>query len=415
MKRQNKDKNSGVSGFLRYFMNETSSKERNTFERELQKDPFAEEAAEGFSSTDPLIAKKDLENLMVKLNRRTQRRNATIIYRIAASVAVLLVISSVFLLVNRRTEELPDAETGQNTLEIARAEPYFREDRPEDIPEKIVTSPAPVEKKPAVPAAVRKNPEISKNDIPEISNNDINITGKKSDDSVPAQPEKEQAETTRQRRMVAAPVPDAASVRSAPAKQAIISGRVISTEDNLPVPGATVNIKGTQRSVATNDQGVFLMPVREEESVTLVTSFIGMKTQQMEASPGSELEIRLQPDLSALSEVVVVGYGTSKKTGEADNSDYIAPEPAGGRKAFDNYIENNIRRPDSLTGQRVVVVAGLKIRADGTTDSIRIIRSPDSTFSVEAIRLIKEGPPWKPAMQNGTPVDDEVRIRIVFR
>jgi TonB family protein len=63
----------------------------------------------------------------------------------------------------------------------------------------------------------------------------------------------------------------------------------------------------------------------------------------------------------------------------------------------------------------VVVVLNFRVDTEGKIDSIRIIRSPNKNFSDEAIRLIKEGPGWKPAEENGKTINDEVRIRIVFR
>jgi len=43
------------------------------------------------------------------------------------------------------------------------------------------------------------------------------------------------------------------------------------------------------------------------------------------------------------------------------------------------------------------------------------VRSPGRIFSEEAIRLLKEGPEWKPAISNGKTTEDKIRIRIVFK
>ena len=83
---------------------------------------------------------------------------------------------------------------------------------------------------------------------------------------------------------------------------------------------------------------------------------------------------------------------------------------------FNKYIEDNLRRPDTETdGQRVVVVLNFRVDMNGKIDSIKVIKSPGKIFSDEAVRLIKEGPAWKPAEENGKIIDDEVRIRIVFK
>jgi hypothetical protein len=55
------------------------------------------------------------------------------------------------------------------------------------------------------------------------------------------------------------------------------------------------------------------------------------------------------------------------------------------------------------------------VKSTGIRENIKIIRSPGNSFSDEVIRLINEGPAWKPAEENGIKIDDEIRIRIVFK
>jgi TonB family protein len=119
-----------------------------------------------------------------------------------------------------------------------------------------------------------------------------------------------------------------------------------------------------------------------------------------------------------LSEVVVVGYGVSRKESDREKSlaAYVPPKPVKGKADYDKYILNNLHRPDSIySGQRVVVIVNLKILADGSIDSIRIVRSPHNSFSDEAIKVIKTGPAWNPAENNGKKINDNVKLRIVFR
>jgi hypothetical protein len=61
------------------------------------------------------------------------------------------------------------------------------------------------------------------------------------------------------------------------------------------------------------------------------------------------------------------------------------------------------------------VVISFLVRSTAAIDSIKVIRSPGKEFSEEAIRLIRNGPTWKPAERNGEKIDDEVRVRIVFK
>lgn len=63
MKEKNKNKNNTLSDFIRYTRGEMTKREENAFQRKLQKDPFAEEATEGFSQISPREATDDLDRL----------------------------------------------------------------------------------------------------------------------------------------------------------------------------------------------------------------------------------------------------------------------------------------------------------------------------------------------------------------
>jgi protein TonB len=116
--------------------------------------------------------------------------------------------------------------------------------------------------------------------------------------------------------------------------------------------------------------------------------------------------------------VVVVGYGMDKKevTGAVNSTKHTPATPVIGKSDFDKYIRNNLHRPDTTTsGQRVVVVVSFLVQTDGSIDSIRIVKSPGKSFSDEAIRILKSGPKWKPAEDNGRQVEDIVKLRLVFK
>ncbi|MCF8348168.1 MAG: carboxypeptidase-like regulatory domain-containing protein, partial [Bacteroidales bacterium] len=92
-----------------------------------------------------------------------------------------------------------------------------------------------------------------------------------------------------------------------------IQGYVISSEDNLPIPGATVLVKGTTTGTTTGIDGEFVLQDVTIPTV-LVISYVGMKTLELPLTePPKVLNIILDPDISLLDEVVVIGYGTVKK------------------------------------------------------------------------------------------------------
>lgn len=91
-----------------------------------------------------------------------------------------------------------------------------------------------------------------------------------------------------------------------------VSGKV-TDEDNQPLPGVNILVKGTLIGTTTDNTGQFTLTVPDENNI-LVVSFIGYASQEVLIGTQTEINIVLQPDITSLSEVVVVGYGTQKKS-----------------------------------------------------------------------------------------------------
>jgi TonB-dependent starch-binding outer membrane protein SusC len=93
--------------------------------------------------------------------------------------------------------------------------------------------------------------------------------------------------------------------------QQTVSGKVVD-ENEEPIAGANVIIKGTTTGVVTNLKGDY--SINASEGDVLVFSFIGTLSEETTVSPGiTHIDISLLPDLVGLDEVVVIGYGTIKK------------------------------------------------------------------------------------------------------
>lgn len=92
----------------------------------------------------------------------------------------------------------------------------------------------------------------------------------------------------------------------------LVTGVVVDAENGMPVPSANVVEKGTSNGVLTNFDGEFSIEVPSES--TLVFSYIGYATKEVEVNGRTEIEVSFEPEASALEEVIVVGYGTQKKT-----------------------------------------------------------------------------------------------------
>ncbi|KEO71899.1 SusC/RagA family TonB-linked outer membrane protein [Anditalea andensis] len=127
-----------------------------------------------------------------------------------------------------------------------------------------------------------------------------------------------------------------------------ISGTVYSNEDNLPLPGVSVVIKGTSTGTATDGEGNFTLEIPDEPT-TLVLSFIGYVTRELVINNESQIEVRMDADVASMDEVVVVGYGSMRK-GDVTSS-------VGGVKEED-FVKGAVRDAAQLIQGKV---AGLRV------------------------------------------------------
>jgi TonB-linked SusC/RagA family outer membrane protein len=96
------------------------------------------------------------------------------------------------------------------------------------------------------------------------------------------------------------------------AQERVVSGRVTSAEDGTSIPGVNVVVKGTTNGTTTDSDGNYKLSVPAGGG-TLVFSFIGLKTEELAIGDRTVVDVGLGLDVTQLSEVVVVGYGTQNK------------------------------------------------------------------------------------------------------
>jgi len=95
------------------------------------------------------------------------------------------------------------------------------------------------------------------------------------------------------------------------AQNNVVTGTV-ADDGGQPLPGVTVVVKGTTTGTLTNVNGNF--SIKAAAKSTLVFSFVGFATQEVAVNGKSVVNVKLLTDAKSLSEVVVIGYGTSKRS-----------------------------------------------------------------------------------------------------
>ncbi len=90
-----------------------------------------------------------------------------------------------------------------------------------------------------------------------------------------------------------------------------VSGTIISVDDNSPIPGVTILIKGTTQGTTSDINGKYslLAPAKG----MLVYSFVGMQTQEIQVNNHKVINVKMSDQDIALGELVVVGYSTTSK------------------------------------------------------------------------------------------------------
>lgn len=96
-----------------------------------------------------------------------------------------------------------------------------------------------------------------------------------------------------------------------PFPEILISGQ-ITNEENQPLPGVNILIKGTTQGTTSDANGMYSIHVQDENAV-LGFSFIGYLTQEISVGTQTAINVAMMPDVRSLEEVVVMGYGEVKK------------------------------------------------------------------------------------------------------
>ncbi len=97
------------------------------------------------------------------------------------------------------------------------------------------------------------------------------------------------------------------------AQENVVTGRVTSQDDGLGFPGVNIVVKGTTIGTTSDSDGKFSLSVPSNESI-LVFSSIGYATTEEVVGSRSVIDVVMAADITSLAEVVVVGYGTVKKS-----------------------------------------------------------------------------------------------------
>lgn len=441
----------------KYLKGELTLSERNALERRALDDPFLMEALEGAEQISSADFSLDLQHLQTSLRERTSKRKVISLWswpaRIAAGLTLIALSGYVVMklyqgdqsndlalqekvlpekpapIIQEGPAVISDSGTVEEENKVTPAgglqEPKKTYSLSESAEARSTEKSAPEEKPKLQPATV---PGIEVTVAKEEHHNAVSTTESNITNISPSSGEL--AEQIRKDADQLAQTEDDLSKKISgraagvqvqtrdedKTKNRVLRGRVTDTEGD-GLPGVNVLVKGTDVGTITDATGNYEIPVDDKTS-ELVFSFIGMQTHEEEVTNEGELNVALDQDVSQLSEVVVVGYsGGQKKEEDEEVPTLELAVPAGGRGAYKQYLEKNLRYPEQALENNIEgrVTVQFTVDANGKMVDFNVLKGLGYGCDEEVIRLIKQGPKWNPTKRDTEPVKDKVKVRMRFR
>jgi TonB family protein len=366
----------------RYCKGELSPAEMHALERKALTDPFLADALEGANSVTPGEFEEDMAMLQQSLERRRKPSITLWVWAARIAAGVALIALATFMFLNAPADQ-PIAEAEKDT-----ASPN----------QQLADS-----------AEVSKNIASAEETLPPEPRSRKRSQIKQQPDELPpeatiAMPESPITEED----LI---LPESEKKAAPPTK--IIQGFVVDAEDGQPLPGVNVTLKGSDVGTITDEEGNYEIAI-DSLSEGLVFSYVGFESKEVVPGGKDEVSVALEPDITGLSEIVVVGYGAREPAEEPTTVEMA--EPSGGKKAFKQYLEQNLRYPEQALNNKVEgkVTVQFTIQSSGVVSDFRVVKGLGYGCDEEVIRLIQEGPKWQPTKRNHQPVTDKVKVRLKF-
>ena len=443
----------------KYLKGKLTPAQMNALEKKALNDPFLADALQGLDSLEPAQLQSDIQDLRARVARHTRKEVTLWMWtaRIAAGLVILAVSTFLIIFISDERqarnknlalnkEEKSAQEQQRQPLPPASDSVQSESYSPTEVEEEKVpqsNTPAPAAK----PLADTRSRIEQPLEQPQADDQSAEVEIKEDTDLIDeeisqALNEEPRTATTEGRQSEPSAFEDAAkietlkkdeiernvasdkrkSLSSAGAKEPavryntvrkIVRGKVTFSDDGTGLPGVNVLVQGSNEGAVTDAQGNYQIAV--EGQPTLQFSFIGFTTTEVKAT-SDELNVTLDPDISELSEVVVVG--TSDDVGFQPSTPTVMElaAPEGGRRMFKQYLEQNLQYPQQALENKIEgkVTVQFTIDMTGQLSDFRVLRGLGFGCEDEVIRLIRQGPKWSPTKKNEAPIKDRVRVRMRF-
>ena len=389
--------------FKAYIKGKRKGKEAHIIERAAGHDPFLRDAIDGFDAVegDHLSSIEFLEKQVKALSKPRTRRFQPLFWYSSAATILLLLALWVFYPTTEKTDYLADENnTSINSdIEVSTNDSVENSVNTQKI-EKLTND------KPAKQIAQSKSRNIPHESDLAVAKP---VVAEKKSDALPDEMDNGKLVIPENTVDAVAQRTDVFGMRTMSAsKNAVgmaqiaddnkLRGRVID-ENGEPIIGATITFKDTYKSVLTDINGNFVIDVPKNNNRPLVLSYIGYETKEVAVNEPT-IEVKMQADQLALNEVVVVGYGSQKRTSRVgsvarvDNEVRKTPsEPIFGEKEFLRFYE--VLRTKSICNTRKEsLTARFYIDENGNATELQIEKASCDAMAEEFRRIVAQSPAW---------------------
>jgi len=195
-------------------------------------------------------------------------------------------------------------------------------------------------------------------------------------------------------------VQTSAQIQTQPLINSTLTGQILDAKTKEPLIGAVVQIKGTTHEVSTNVEGKFSFVTGQKFPYTLIVRYIGYRNLEVVAN-GSPVTISLEETINQLNDVVIVGYGTQRKSDITGSVSSVSKENL---NQVSPSVDNLLR--GSAPGVQVTQSSG----SPGASASIRIRGGNSITGGNEPLYVIDGFPVYNDNTSTATGVGSGVNV-----
>ena len=432
--------------FEQYFQKELTSSEEHSLEKKALEDSFEFQAMEGWEAHSPKDLTQDLNHLRKRLSEQVVQKKRKILpyWQIAAAIAVLLISSfSLWSLVQSpsstdtlamneekeatsppsppvsekqievlESKEVAIDEAKNKEIEAQEAQRKAEINRNQSRQRTIATSPPPEPKKAPTPEPVKED-DLVVFTAP-ITEEETGLFEEEEESGFfNAEPTIENESYSSVGATTRGTVEfTSGNLSSTPTNANQVSGRVTDVIRGDALLAISVELQGTDLQTTTDFDGYYQLEIPDSlDSPVLVFSANGYETTTVEVTNESQINIVLKEEAVSFPVVALQSQPASRSSIRNREA-----TPVRGYDEYERYLNDNLKVPEQALqrGTKGKVVLHVTIENSGDIGAIKVQRSIGDGCDEEAIRLVKEGPSWQPALVDGETQQSEVKVKIKF-